>query len=347
MPDVEVIKERIPAFTYKGERAWLTTHVGSGVSLPPVMGFVFRPHFYSVATLNWARKMRRDPDRLLPSCLLGSPPSITTSYLGPTDAQSAWKTHLTLLDFYDRLNDSRESAELWRALRELCPDELEYQFRASSLVRTSLSAVAGQEEQWNGPRARVLFEDVKTAIVALYRSIEAAARELPTPPSQDGFGESIARGPSGPYTAEEWEAMRRKRKDEEEDADHENQASESSETHNDYDERLDANGLRMRRAWEKFWYGTVAASVMCALLAQDAASVEEALGVVEKFNVFKDPEKRRINYLTSRVVRHLNRQFPSKPDGAIVHVCEELAHIAYGESVRDAAFKLIRRLRND
>src|ERR1700686_1103230 len=102
MPDIEQIAGSVPfppgLFPWAWERvknsehAWLTCHCVLLMNRPEEVrgGFFYRPHFESMPTLNWDRKVRRDPNGRLPTCILGSPPTLSTSYFAPTGMQSAW-----------------------------------------------------------------------------------------------------------------------------------------------------------------------------------------------------------------------------------------------------------------
>lgn len=332
----------------KSEHAWLTGHFGPPIKIPgPVHGgYVFRPHFASTPTRNWANKVRRDPNGRLPNCLLGYPPTLTTSYFAPTEMQSAWATHLAVRDFYDRLNDAEETAGLWQRLRGLCFDDLEYQFRASSLVRVSLSAVAGMEEQWNGPLARKLFNDVIKASAALRRRIEAALRGLASPPSQDGFDATVARGPRAPPTREELEASLREPEVKDPNPADGDSSLDDGDSRGAYDEQLDPDSARMRDVWQKFWIHGPGLSMSCASFEKEAGAVKEAWARVPKFYVAEDAGEQKIRYLMSRVAIHLNNRFLSHRTSDLANVCQAIIDVAYpGEDRLDAASKYIHRLR--
>jgi hypothetical protein len=370
MPDFELLQERtlLANLAYRGEHAWVTSHNGPCVNLPGNVrgGFLQRPHFWSSSTRNWERKIRWDPEGVLPACLMGHPPDLRTSYGAPTQAQSAWDTHLALVDFYDRLNNGEKTAKLWQKLRALCFDDLEYQFRASSLVRVAIMAVAGEAEQWNGPQARKTFNRVKKASIALRRAFEAAGREFLTPPVQDGIDPDIVRGPMPPTTTEELEASVRAR--ELEASVKARETPEARETRlareqyldnaaclaslddhsaeNAYDDLLDKDGVRMRDAWSRFWNNDTSLLLSCDGLEKMAADVEAAWKAAPKYNVFKDPGKRKVGYLMSKVGLHLNDRFPTQDVGALANVCDELVELAYpGVDRLNASLKSITRER--
>ena len=295
--------------------------------------------------------MRRNPDGVLPVCLLGHPPDLRTSYSTPIQMQLAWQRHLELLDFFDQLNNGEKTANLWQKLRGLCLDDLEYQFRASSLVRVALAAVAGTEEQWNGPSARKLFDDVKDAAVALRRAFDAASRELPAPPTGDGMGPDIARGPMPPTSLEELEAAVKTRDARDlHTADEDDERDDTSLTDGVskriHDDLLDNDSARMREAWRGFWNYETSLVYTCAMLEKAAVDVEAAWKATPKYNVFKDPAKRKVGYLMSRVGLHLNNRFPAQDVGALASVCDAIVELAYpGEDRLDASLKYIGRER--
>jgi hypothetical protein len=115
----------------------------------------------------------------------------------------------------------------------------------------------------------------------------------------------------------------------------------------EYDDLLDSNGVRMRVVWEKFWNVGGALLSMCASLEKDAADVEAARKATPRFNVFKDPAKRRVGYLMSRVALHLNNRFPAHSLMELASVCDELTELAYpGVDRLGASLKCLRRERN-
>jgi hypothetical protein len=343
MPDFELVSEPTSRLLYKGERAWLVERRSAEVNMPWTVAsgsWVTWPHWCSQPTLQWKRKVLRDPDRVLPGFLWGAPPTFRVPYRSRAESQAAYETLLTLLDFYERLCNGAESANLLRLVQGLCFDDLDFQFRYSSLIRVVLSAIAGQEEGWNGPIAKLHFRKVLKASEAFRRAVKDAAFAISLAPSANF--DDFVRGERPPIFQQDWqeilaEPLRGP----------DGEVIDFKESRPTCDDLLDRNEIRMRQTWSDFWGHTPTIYWMLEAFERDGALVEEQWASVERFNVFSDPKKQGLSYLISRTAKFLDRSFPSKPIADLVRVCDEIAQLTYGESAQEAAFKVLGRIREN